>query len=257
MLQCFFAIGRILTPMGMGPGPFKVLNAYDGLSALKLTTDMLPDIVVSDVMMPVMNGLELCTAIKDDDLLSHIPVILLSAKTNVDDQISGFTSGADVYIPKPFDFDYLLAVIDSQLKNRSKILKMFLEGRLPKAEKTEMVNRDFLFLKKVNQILESEYSKPDLNIDHLACMMNLGRTSFYRKFLSITTVTPNNYIKKFRIEKAKVMIRKGQHNMAEISDLIGFSGPAYFSTAFKAETNQTPREYQISISGIDYDTPQK
>ncbi len=222
---------------------FKIITAHDGEIGLKMIHHHLPEIVISDIMMPKMDGYELTKRIKENKELCHIPVILLTAKSETSSQIEGMQSGADFYIAKPFDLNFLLAAIDSQLKNRQRIQEMFFKGMIPSPDKMEINKLDINFLSRLNSIIEKELSNTDLDISLLASRLNMGRSSFYRKFLSLTSLSPVAYIRKFRINKSIELMASGKYSLSEISDLTGFSSQSYFSTAFRQEKGVTPTEF--------------
>ncbi len=222
---------------------YSLLTAADGEKGLQLVRQKCPDLVISDIMMPKMDGYELTKALKESNEFCHIPVILLTAKTEIFSQIEGMHSGAELYIPKPFNIYFLLSAIDSQLKNRKRIHEIFLSGRMPNLERAEINQRDIAFLSKLNTILEKELANPDLDIQFLAKSMNLSRSVFYRKFLSLTKLSPISYITKFRINNSVELIKTEKYSITEISELTGFSSPSYFSRAFKQEKGISPRDY--------------
>ncbi len=222
---------------------FKIISAHDGEIGLKMVIQHLPEIVVSDIMMPKMDGYELTKRIKENKELCHIPVILLTAKSETSSQIEGMQSGADFYIAKPFDLNFLLAAIDSQLKNRRRIQELFFKGMIPNPEKMEINKLDLNFLSRLNSIIEKELSNTDLDISLLASSLNMGRSSFYRKFIGLTSLSPVAYIRKFRINKSIELMASGKYSLSEISDLTGFSSQSYFSTAFRQEKSVTPTEF--------------
>jgi signal transduction histidine kinase/DNA-binding response OmpR family regulator/ligand-binding sensor domain-containing protein len=225
---------------------YNVISSHDGEAGLKLINQYLPDIVVSDVMMPKIDGFELTKKIKENKELCHLPVILLTSKSETSSQIEGLQSGADFYIAKPFNLNFLLSAIESQLKNRKRIQEMFMGGMIPNLNKLDINQLDLNFLRKLNQILEKELSNTDLDISHLAKSLNMGRSSFYRKFLSLTSLSPVSYIRKFRINKSVELMASGNYTLSEISDMTGFSSQSYFSTAFRQEKNVTPSEFMSS-----------
>lgn len=226
---------------------YKTVNAHDGEKGLKMVKQELPDLVISDIMMPKKDGYELTKAIKESADHCHIPVILLTAKTETASQIEGMHSGADLYIAKPFNIDFLLAAIDAQLKNRKRIQDIFWNGEMPRLDSSEINKLDVQFLKKMNIFLEKELANPDLDIQLLAQNMNLSRSAFYRKFMSLTKLSPIAYIKKYRINKSVEFMQSGKYSLTEIGEMTGFGSPSYFSTAFKQEKGISPREFLNKI----------
>ncbi len=222
---------------------YKIISAHDGEKGLKLVKQENPDLIISDIMMPKKNGYELTKSIKANREICHIPVILLTAKTEISSQIEGMNCGADLYIPKPFNVDFLLSAIKSQLKNRKRIQDIFLSGRMPNLERSEINQLDISFLSKLNSILEKELGNTDLDIQFLAESMNLSRSVFYRKFMSLTKLSPVTYITKFRINRSVEFMQTGKYSITEIGELTGFRSPSYFSTAFKKELGVSPRDY--------------
>ena len=170
-------------------------------------------------------------------------MILLTAKTETSSQIDGMQSGADLYITKPFNIDFLLAAIDSQLKNRKRIHDIFLNGQMPKLDRSEINQLDIHFLSKLNAFLETEISNPELDILLLAKTMNMSRSAFYRKFMGLTKLSPITYLKKHRINKSIELMYLDKYSHIEISEMTGFGSPSYFSRAFKQEKGMSPREF--------------
>lgn len=222
---------------------YSVLSLFDGSEALELIENRPIDLIVSDLMMPNIDGFELCQQVKKSEKWAHIPFILLSAKTDIETQISGLNTGADLYITKPFDINYLVAVVDSQISNREKIHQIFMNGAMPKFEKDELNQNDILFLKKVNKLIEENYQNTEFNVADLAQLMNMSRSTFYRKFIGLTNVTPNDYIKKFKVNKAVELLKTQNYSITETSELAGFATQGYFSTTFKNEMGITPSEF--------------
>jgi signal transduction histidine kinase/DNA-binding response OmpR family regulator/ligand-binding sensor domain-containing protein len=234
---------------------YSVCYANDGRAGLETIRKEKPDLVISDIMMPGMNGIELCMELKQDESLSHIIVILLSAKSEISDQIEGISKGADLYIPKPFSLDYLLTVISSQIRSRDEIHKLYLKGLSPELSGVEANQEVIQFLSRVNSVLEKEVSNLNLSVDVLSEKMNIGRSTFYKKFTAITHTSPNVYIAKYRLNKAEELLREFKYSISEISDLTGFRNASYFSTIFKKEKGITPREYLKKLNKNDDDRP--
>jgi AraC-like DNA-binding protein len=190
-----------------------------------------------------MDGFELTKQIKENKELCHIPMILLTARSEISSQIEGMQSGADLYISKPFHVDFLLAAIESQLKNRKRLHDIFMNGQMPVLDKTEINQLDIQFLSKLNALLERELSNPELDIQSLARNLNMSRSVFYRKFMGLTMLSPNTYIKKHRINRSIELMQLGKYSLIEISEMTGFGSSSYFSTAFRQEKGMSPREF--------------
>lgn len=224
---------------------YNVLTAFSGESALELIRSEVPDLVVSDVAMPGMDGYELCRTIKEDSSVCHIPVILVTAKTTVENQIEGLKKGADAYVTKPFDPDYLMAMIDGQLANRER-----LHGLLGKAtdvgskEITDALSpQDSTLMKELYQLMESELSNAELNINSMTERLYISRSKLYYKIKALTGDTPNIFFKKYKLNRAIEMLDSGKYNISEVADLTGFSSLTVFGRNFKAQFGHTPSEY--------------
>jgi DNA-binding response OmpR family regulator len=222
---------------------YNVISAYNGLDGLNLIEAEIPDLIISDITMPGMDGLTLCGKIKEDQLLNHIYLILLSAKSEARDQILGMEKGADMYINKPFNVDYLLAVVDAHFIRRERLNSDFKKGIAPQIEKGQE-NPEYLdFINKLHVILEQELNNETLNVQFLAERMNMSRSNYYRKFESVTGISPNSYMVKFRINKASEFMKESEYSVSDISYMVGFPNSAYFSTIFKKEKGVSPSQY--------------
>ncbi|NLI36382.1 MAG: response regulator [Bacteroidales bacterium] len=229
---------------------YNVQKAFDGEEGLKKALETIPDIILMDVMMPLMDGYELCKKIKEDLHTCHIPVILLTAKSNVAEQIEGMNSGADVYIPKPFNPDYLKSVLQSVLRNRKRMQHMLVENQLHSKgikEGTIHLNKlDRELLEKLDKKIDIELSNSDLSVDELAGELYFSRSTFYRKVKNLTGFSPNDYVRVYRVKKAAEFIQDGDYNLSEIADMTGFSTQSYFSSMFKKYYGLTPSEYKLN-----------
>jgi signal transduction histidine kinase/DNA-binding response OmpR family regulator len=226
---------------------FRVISAFNGKEALKLTKSHIPDIIISDIMMPEMDGIELCKALRNNNMISHIPIILLTAKAEVENKITGFTSGADEYVTKPFDLDVLKIRITNLINQRKK-LQIYYQNALPIELKEGKINQfEISFMKKLGDVIQLNYTSPDFNVNRLAEEMNMSRTSFYRKFMSIAEMSPKDYLTRFRINKAIKLIKDGEESFGEISYLCGFNSQSIFSVTFKKEKGVTPLMYKKSL----------
>ena len=223
----------------------RVVIASDGVEALQLTRNHAPDIIVSDVMMPRMNGYELCKNIKEDITISHIPIILLTARDDKQSQLSGYKNGADAYLTKPFEIEMLMEIIRNRLKNRESIKKRYLNtGLVPAPEESTFSQADETFLLKLNKIIQEHLDSSNLDVTFICKEIGMSRASLYNKLKALTDMGANDYINKFRMEKAITLITSTDMSFTEIAEKVGFTTSRYFSTAFKQYTGETPTQYK-------------
>lgn len=229
---------------------YEVLTANDGKEGWEIASSRIPNIIVSDIMMPVMNGIELCKAVKKDMRTSHIPVILLTAKDTLQDKEEGYAAGADSFITKPFSARLLNSRIDNILNNRSKLAKaimadMEVKNTPTNTEKPEQTlsNLDKEFLKKVTGIVEENLSMDKMDLAFIADKMCMSHSTLYRKIKGLTEMSANEFVRKIKMRKSLELLNTGEYSIAEIADLTGFSSVAYFRQCFKDEYGMTPAEY--------------
>jgi DNA-binding response OmpR family regulator len=226
---------------------YNILYAYNAEGALKVLEEHKPDLILSDVAMPGMDGFELCRRIKADADICHLPVILVTAKTTTDEQIAGLNTGADAYVTKPFDPEYLQALIRSQLENRARIRGIIANAttteEIQEAQADALSEQDKALMDRLYAIMEEELSNEELNINKFTEMMYMSRTKLYYKIKGLTGETPNAFFKKYKLNRAAEMLRSGSHNVSEVSDLTGFSSPTVFTRNFRAQFGMTPTEY--------------
>lgn len=229
---------------------FDVFTADNGADGLDLISTEMPDVVITDILMSKMDGYELCFRIKNNVELSHIPVVILTAKATDEEKILGYQRGADVYITKPFNPELLQAVVDNLLTVRGKLRNMILfeSGKLStiskaKMEEVKLSAADQAFINKLYELIDKNISDSTLNISAISNEMCMSRASFFRKIKSLTGVTPNNFILIYRLNRAIEMIRSQKYRFSEISDLLGFSSQSYFSRCFKQHFGITPKDY--------------
>ena len=220
---------------------YDIVYAYGADTAIdKIRTEM-PDIVLSDVAMPGKDGYQLCREIKGDSTTCHIPVVLVTAKTTKDDQITGLQTGADAYITKPFDPDYLMALIRSQLDNRKKVQRIVSGAtKTDDIEENALNEQDKKFMDELYALMERELSNPDLNINAMTNELLISRTKLYYKIKALTGDKPNVFFKKFKLNRAAQLLKSGKYNISEVSDMTGFSSLTVFSRNFKAQFGMTP-----------------
>ncbi len=217
-------------------------NGQDGLQVIRKVK---PDIVISDVMMPIMNGFDMCQTLKNESEISHIPVILLTAYVGQDNKLMGYKVGADNYITKPFDMEYLITVVHNTLSYRQKVRSQIKSaGGIIDSKEETFSSYDERFIMKVNNYIEREISNPQLNVDMIASAVAMSRTSLYNKMKSVADVSVRDYILRIRMERARELLTGSELTIADIAAEVGFSDQRYFSTAFKQYHKQTPSEYR-------------
>lgn len=228
---------------------YYVIEAADGQSGLKLAVESVPDIVVSDVMMPVMDGLTFCTRLKQHEATSHIPVLLLTARSSEQQYIEGLQTGADMYMTKPFSVDLLLANIASLLANRQKLRQLFKADKETDhpviAEPTASPDRRFLdaFLKA----MEKHMGNTNLKIEDLGDEVGLSRVQLYRKVKALTGMTPVEILRETRLKRAMQLLKTTDKTVSEIANEVGFATPGYFSSCFKKQYDKYPTDIREKL----------
>lgn len=223
---------------------YEVLSRFDADSAYVVMKEEAPDVLISDVVMPGKTGYELCRQIKDNIQLSHVPVILLTAKATVDEQIQGLDCGADAYVTKPFEPQYLLALIQSQLKNREKVRALLATTTdVETLEEDTLSPHDSSFMKELYQLMEDELSNSELDVSRMTELLHISRTKFYYKVKGLTGENPSVFFKKYKLNRAAQLLKERKHNISEIADMTGFSTLSHFSTSFKKQFGVSPSEY--------------
>lgn len=232
---------------------FRVLKAPNGRAALEILEQESVDVIVSDVMMPEMNGLELCSKVKSEIDYSHIPVILLTAKTTLESKVEGLECGADVYIEKPFSIKQLHKQIENLLRLRQSFHKLMasLSGNANQASaELAMTQRDCEFVAKIQEVIVDQLADENFSIDTLAEQMNMSRSNFYRKIKALSGMSPNDYLKALRMNKAAELIQGGTR-ISEVAAQVGFTSSSYFAKCFKAQYGVLPKEYVNQLSASD------
>lgn len=245
---------------------YDVVTASNGAEGLEMVREEMPDIIVSDIMMPQMDGIQMCAAIKGNIDTSHIPLILLTAKDSLSDRQAGYEAGADSFIPKPFSGQLLLTRINNMLKARKNLSDLILTGRLfdtvespattgeidetltdekPVNEevKTTLSPLDRQFLEKLTAEINRNIDNPDLSVVFLADHLNMSQPTLYRKTTAILGISAQEYVRHLRIERAKELLRQGLMTVSQIAIATGFKSHVSFGKAFKKETDLTPTEF--------------
>lgn len=227
---------------------FKIRTAANGKEALRVLEEEEISLVVSDVMMPEMNGFELCRTIKSQLPFSHIPVILLTALTDERQRIFGITGGADDYIQKPFHTDYvkikIIHLLQERRKLRERLLEKLRDNKLLLSEPEKVESIDDAFLRKFAEQIEAVYADPEYNVEKLSETLGLSRGHLHRKIKELTGTAPVEFLRTYRLNKATQLLRQNAYTVSEVAYRTGFSSPAYFSKCFKAVYGVTPTEYQ-------------
>ncbi|HEY4789141.1 MAG TPA: response regulator, partial [Bacteroidales bacterium] len=226
---------------------YNILEAKNGREALKILPDSSPDLIVSDIMMPEMSGLELAKAIKEDINISHIPLILLTAKNDIDSKLEAMEYGVDDYITKPFSSAYLEARVENLLRLRKQLQEYYrssLTSGVISISKPNVTSQDDIFIQRIMKYIEEHIEDSELSIDGIALFIGLSRSSMFKKIKSLTGLAPVDFIKEIRIKRAAQLIETGEFNVSQVAYMIGMTDPRYFSKCFKQKYGITPREYK-------------
>lgn len=225
---------------------YQVNEAADGQQGLAIANEIVPDLIVSDVMMPVMNGLEFCQRVKSGTATSHIPVILLTARALSQHQIEGYESGADAYITKPFSADLLLARIGNLLKSRFVLKTLFVQEHNKDHEKAsntpQTIIKEDAFLLKFHDYIEKNLSDSDLSVETIGAELGLSRVQLYRKMKALTGQSPVELLRTARLQKGRELLQSTDKNVSEIAYEVGFTAPSYFTKCFKDEFGVSPSD---------------
>lgn len=221
---------------------YNIFKATNGVEALEVLEDKQVDVVITDIAMPVMDGLQLCKEVKSNIDHSHIPIILLTARTNLQSKIEGLDAGADAYVEKPFSMEHMLAQLSNLLSNRNKLKEAFIHSPLVKIRSIAPTKADEDFLKDVTEVVHKHISDTQFNVDTLANALNMSRSSLHRKIKGISELTPNEFILLVKLKKAAEYIQEG-YRINEVCFIVGFNSPSYFSKAFKKQFGVSPTEW--------------
>lgn len=234
---------------------YNVLTAHDGKDGLKKIYQYHPDIIVTDLMMPVMSGIDLLRSVRQDFNISHIPVIVLTAKNTEEDKMVTVKSGANAYITKPFSSSYLIARI-GQLLEEQRIFqrKMVVQTAVDNSNEMNkdeyeqhLVKKDIEFMRKIHEIIEKNLNANDFNIDTIADTLGLSRSSFFKKLKSLTGFAPVDLVREVRLNKAARLIETTDNSITEIAYSVGFRDAGYFSKCFRKKYGKTPKEYRNDL----------
>ena len=223
---------------------YAVETASNGKQALELLNEKNIDLVLSDIIMPEMDGLELCRNIKENIELSHIPVILLTAKNDLDSKVEGLKMGADAYIEKPFAFKYLVAQITSIFENRQRSMDAFMRKPFVPTQTLGMSKADEQLMDKIVRVIEENIDDTEFGVEMLAELVCMSRSSLHRKIKAISNTSPTDFIKMVRLKKASELIAEGSYRVVEVCYMVGINSPSYFIKLFQKQFGMTPKEFE-------------
>jgi signal transduction histidine kinase/ligand-binding sensor domain-containing protein/DNA-binding response OmpR family regulator len=225
---------------------YTIIEAGNGNEGWRQTLAAQPDLIVSDIMMPEMNGIDLCRKIKSDERVSHIPVILLTARSSEEQRLEGFETGADEYISKPFNFEILESRIRNLIQQREKSHKVFRKTLDVKASELNITPLDTRFIENALKCVEENVSSPDFSVEHLGRELGISRAYLYKKILALTGKSPLEFIRTIRLQHAAQLLERSQLTVSEVAYKVGFNNPKYFTKYFKEEFNVLPSNYAAS-----------
>lgn len=222
---------------------YDVVKSFDGMQALNYLKENTVQLIVSDIMMPVLDGFELCKQIKSDVELSHLPFILLTAKDTLQSKLEGLELGADAYIEKPFSPKHLKMQIANLLANRNKIKEYFANSPFAHVKSIAHTKEDERFMERLTGIILEHLQEQELDVERLAKYLNMSRPTFYRKIKAISDLTPNELINLTKLKKAAELLADGSHTLNTVSEVVGYSSVRIFVRNFQKQFTMTPAEY--------------
>lgn len=228
---------------------YNVSEAVDGKEGLQKAVDAIPDLIVSDVMMPKMDGFELCETLKNDQRTSHIPIILLTARAGEESKITGLETGADDYLTKPFSSVELQARIKNLIEQRQKLKERFTRAVVLKPSEIAITSADENFLNRVKEAVERNISDEHFSVDNLSSEVGMSRVQLHRKLKALTNQSSGQFILSLRLQRATDLIRNNAGTVSEIAYMVGFNTPNYFAKCFRAQLGCSPSEYKLQQAG--------
>ncbi|MCB0686117.1 MAG: response regulator [Saprospiraceae bacterium] len=230
---------------------FQVSIATNGQEGIERAIDEIPDIIISDLMMPVKDGYELCDTLKNDIRTSHIPIILLTAKADIDSKLEGLKRGADAYLPKPFHHDELMVRIDSLIKIRLKLQQRYSQLPLPEPSTEPTLELEDKFIHDLNKLLSDHLSDEEYDIQQICRDMHISRSQLHKKLKALTGLPTSHYIRNYKLTVAESLLKNPELNISEVSYQVGFRSPKYFTRLFKEKNGLTPSEWVIKYSTLN------
>jgi YesN/AraC family two-component response regulator len=225
---------------------YRVIEAIDGEDGLQIAIDKIPDLIISDVMMPRMDGFQLCQRLKSDERTSHIPIILLTARATAESKIKGLELGADDYILKPFDRAELQVRAKNLIEQRRKLRERFSRDISLQPKEIAVTSYDEKFLQRAMNIIEQHLSNPNFDVMILTREVGMSRMQLHRKLQALTNQSANKFIRSLRLKKAADLLNQKYGNVAQIAYEVGFNNPAYFAECFRKQFGKLPSEYQAN-----------
>jgi DNA-binding response OmpR family regulator/anti-sigma regulatory factor (Ser/Thr protein kinase) len=223
---------------------YRLVQARDGNEGIKKALDFVPDIIISDVMMPGKTGFEVCETLKEDTRTSHIPIVLLTAKAEIQDKISGIKHGADAYLIKPFIVDELLVQVENLIRTREILNEKFRNSQFDDIHRADYPVKENEFLIRLNNLIKEELSNPELNVEKVCEQLYMSRTQLHRKIKALTNKSITAYIRSYRLHEALNMIIKTNLTIQQIAYETGFSDASYFHRSFVKEFNKKPTDFR-------------
>ena len=220
-----------------------IMETIDGMAGLKKAIEFMPDLILTDLMMPRMNGIELCRQLKNDERTSHIPIIMLTARVTVDDKISGLQTGADDYVPKPFHMTELKVRVANLIESRKKLRDRFSREVTLEPKDITITSVDEKFLKKAIEVVENHISDENFDLPELRKKMNMSRSTLFRKLYALTSQSPTEFIRIVRLKRAASLLKQHFGNVSEVALEVGFTNPSYFTKCFKKMYSVSPVDY--------------
>jgi YesN/AraC family two-component response regulator len=220
------------------------VEAVNGLEGIKTALEVVPDIIISDVRMPLCDGIELCNKLKTDERTSHIPIILLTAGVGEDQELLGLQSGADDFITKPFKLKILQARVDNLIGNRKMLRNRYSHELILEAKDIALTPTDEMFLNKLQGVLDDHLADPNFNAEAFCEKLAMSRMQLHRKLLAYTGLSTTAFIRSQRLKQAVHILKTSDASISEIAYAVGFNTPSYFIKCFKETYKKTPTEYQ-------------
>jgi CheY-like chemotaxis protein len=222
---------------------YTVMEAKDGREGIEKAREIIPDLIISDIVMPETDGFELCRILKGDVNTSHIPIVLLTAKASEESVVEGLETGADDYITKPFSTKILSARIKNLIDLRRQLQQTFSREMTLQPVKMEVSSIDKEFIKELNAAIEKNLPDPDFSVEEMCNRLYMGRSTLYRKIEALSGETPGDFIRSYRLKRGAELLKGGSVSVLEVAFEVGFSSATYFTKCFKKKFNQLPSEY--------------